>query len=370
MSEKQDPPMAEGPIPGNPAASLEERLKDPAFIQEQMEAYERASIETKEAYEELLRRIQLSPTRRINPVYYYISGAAAAVLLAVAGYFMLQPKPVHAPVDTLAAAVPPARYGATLQLSDGRSLPLDAGARGVVATEAGNSIGVTPDGTLTYVAAKGASTLTNTLTTTKGQRFHVVLPDGSQVWLNAGSRLSYFSRMGESDAIRKVQLDGEGYFEVAHDKNLPFHVVARGTETVVLGTVFDVKAYSDEAKVTVGLVNGAVQVEAQGKTLALTPGQVVVSLPGRFSQISDPDVEKAVAWKQGYFYINGTLDEIAREIGRWYNVDIALKPGAVFSDTMLVNASREISLDSLLHRLEIIKAGHLTLDGRTVTVAP
>lgn len=370
MSEKQDPPMAEGPNPENPAAYLEERLKDPAFIQEQMEVYERVTAETREAYDDLLKRIRLSPTRRINPVYYYISGAAAAVVLAVASYFLLQPHPVHAPADTSSATLPPARYGATLQLSDGRSLPLDAGARGVVATEGGSPIDITPGGTLEYRPARGGGGLANTLTTARGQRFHVVLPDGSQVWLNAASRLTYFARIGENDAVRKVQLDGEGYFEVAHDKNLPFHVVAGGTETIVMGTVFDVKAYSDDAKVTVSLVNGAVQVGAQGKSLALTPGQEAVSVSGGITMVSDPDVEKAVAWKQGYFYITGTLEEITREVGRWYNVDFAFKQGAVSPETIVLHAPRDISLDSVLHRLETIKAGQFTLNGRTVTVKP
>lgn len=369
MSEKQDPPMAEGPNPENPTAYLEERLKDPVFIQEQMEAYERATVETREAYDELLKRIQLSPTRRINPVYYYISGAAAAVVLAVASYFFLRPQPVHSPADALTATLP-ARCGATLQLSDGRSLPLDAGVRGVVAKEGGIPIDITPDGTLEYHPAKGGAELANTLTTAKGQHFHVVLPDGSQVWLNAGSRLTYFARIGENNAVRKVQLDGEGYFEVAPDKSLPFHVVAGGTETVVLGTVFDIKAYSDDAKITVSLVNGSVQVGAQGRTLALTPGQEAVSLSGGISQVSDPDVEKAVAWKQGYFYITGTLEEITREVGRWYNVDFAFKPGAVSPEPIVLHAPRDISLDSVLHRLETIKAGQFTLNGRTVTVTP
>lgn len=375
MSDNQDPWMGDPPSPENPDPFIEERIKDPEFVKAQLEAYKRARSETREAYEELLQRLQLTPIRRINRGYYYISGVAAALVFAIAGYLLLHRSTAPVPVRTalVPSSVLPAQNGASLRLSNGRIISLNAGSRGVVATEAGNPIHIGPDGSLDYQTSTGPGVdhPTNTLSTAKGQRFHVVLPDGSQVWLNAGSSLTYFARVGQKDTVRQAELEGEAYFEIAPDRALPFRLSAGGTETVVLGTEFNVKAYPEESKVAVTLLKGAVRVGFTGKTVSLIPGQEAVVLSGKtLDRLDNLDANLAIAWKEGYFSFDGTLDEVARELGRWYDVDIHMKPGAVFRDTVVARTSREVPLDSVLHRLEDIGAGHFTVEGRSVTVMP
>ncbi|TDW99814.1 FecR family protein [Dinghuibacter silviterrae] len=303
MSEKQYSDPNEGPPFDDPSSSLEERMKDPVFLQTQLDAYEKARTETREAYEELLRRIRLTPTRKINPLYYYVSGAAAAVLLVVTGYFFL-----HA-----SRQAPP----------------------------------------LAYTAAKG-------------QQTHVVLPDGSQVWLNSGSRLTYTARTG---VTRQATLDGEAYFEVAPDKTAPFHLSAGRTETVVLGTAFDVKAYRGES-VSITLLQGSVRVDYLSKNMLLQPGQTVLARADTFARQNSPDTSSVLAWKEGFFYFNGTLDEVARELAHWYDVDVTLRKGMVFKDTVISTTPRNLPLDSVLRRINELGAGHLRREGRTLDVMP
>jgi ferric-dicitrate binding protein FerR (iron transport regulator) len=280
-------------------SSLEERIKDPVFLQEHMDAYQRAGTETREAYEELLKRIQPLRSRRINPLYYYASGVAALILLAVSGYFLL-----HA----------------------------------------------------------GRQTSPLIFSSAKGQQSHIALPDGSQVWLNAGSKLTYLAR--------KATLDGEAFFDIAPDKTHPFHLSAGGTETEVLGTSFDVKAYQDETTVSITLIQGSVRVNFSNKNMTLQPGETVLAQAGTLTKLTSPDTASALAWKEGFFYFKGTLDEVARELAHWYDIDVTLQKGAVFKETFQEVAPRDLPLDSVLHRLEDIGAGHFKLEGRTLTVMP
>jgi hypothetical protein len=377
MSEKQNLTAMEGSPPEDRFSSIEERIKDPVFLQTHLDAYERARSETREAYEELLRRIDLVPPRRISTAYYYISGVAAVLILVVTGYFFLRPsapRVYHTPAPPT-ALVPAAQKDATLRLSDGRTILLGASTRGIVATEDGGDIRISDDGSLVYPAAAASEGVpgVNTLSTAKGRRFHVILPDGSQVWLNAGSRLTYFTRVGQQDRIRKAELEGEGYFDIAPDKAVPFHLTAGGTETVVLGTAFNVKAYKDESKVAVTLVRGAVSVDLSGKSVSLRAGQAAIALPGTgtLTRQDNPNTNAAIAWRDGYFAFDGPLDDVARELGRWYDVDVTLAAGSRSRDTIIVAAtSMDLPLDSVLPRLEAIGAGHFKLEGKTLTVTP
>lgn len=364
----------EGSSFDDPSSSLEERIKDPVFLQTNLEAYERARSETQEAYEELLRRIDLAPARRIAPRYYYIAGAAAACIIAVAGYLLLRPSAPSLP-NTPArqtALVSSEQKEATLRLSDGRTIILGASTRGVVATESGSDIRVSDDGSLVYspLTPSGANPGVNSLSTAKGRRFHVVLPDGSQVWLNAGSRLTYYAT--QPDRLRRAELEGEGYFDIAPDKTAPFHLVAGGTETVVLGTAFNVKAYKEESRVAVTLLKGSVRVDLSGKALPLEPGQEAIAIPGAgiLTRVNNPNTNAAIAWKDGYFFFDGPLDEALRELGRWYDVDVALGAGSAFRDTIIDHVPMDLPLDSVLHRLEAMGAGHFKLEGKTLTVMP
>src|SRR5690606_467261 len=198
--------------------------------------------------------------------------------------------------------------------ADGRLAELD----GITVTKTAN-------GQLVYEIseAQNKSEITyNTIETPNGGQYQVRLPDCTAVWLNAGSRLTYPTSFASSDN-RRVELLGEGYFEVAKDSKRPFIVVAEQQEVEVLGTHFNVNAYADEGNIKTTLLEGSVKVgsSTQG-TKMLKPGQQAINSKGNL-EVKSVNTDYAVAWKDGYFRFNDkSLDMGLREIARWYDVEI------------------------------------------------
>ena len=161
-----------------------------------------------------------------------------------------------------------------------------------------------------------------TLTTPRGKDYHVTLSDGTQIWMNADSRLEFPKQFTSNQ--RRVKLRGEAYFEVAKNAAKPFVVETDYFTTTVLGTTFNVKAYSAKGA-NIVLVEGSVRVNAGKQALTLAPGQQA-SLDSKLSTLNTKQVDTYpyTQWREGFFYFeNQTLFEIMQELGRWYNVNIA-----------------------------------------------
>ncbi len=157
--------------------------------------------------------------------------------------------------------LPPGGNKALLTLSGGKTISLDDIPEGKLAMENGVSIQKDADGQLLYSvtapAAKTIETVYNTITTPKGGQYQVSLPDGSMVWLNAASSLSF--PVNFTGKQRKVSITGEAYFEIKKNRNKPFIVQAGRQEVEVLGTEFNVNSYQPES-ISTSLVAGAVKV--------------------------------------------------------------------------------------------------------------
>jgi len=230
--------------------------------------------------------------------------------------------------------IPPGSNKATLTLSDGAVISLDDVKTGKVLEQEGIKIEKTADGLLTYTAKeiKGDRGVVrfNTISTPLGGQYKVILPDGTKVWLNAGSSLIYpISFVGNE---RKVKLSGEGYFEVAKLKGMPFKVKTNTQEIVVLGTHFNVNAYEDEPVVKTTLAEGSVKVITGGEqvnnggAVMLSPGQQSLLSKGNRLSVKTVDVAAEIAWKSGIFSFQNTdIQVVARELSRWYNVEIAFE---------------------------------------------
>ncbi|UCS92101.1 FecR domain-containing protein [Echinicola marina] len=155
-----------------------------------------------------------------------------------------------------------------------------------------------------------------------GGKYSVELQDGTKVWLNSASSLSFPSAF-EKDK-REVSLDGEAYFEVAHNPRSPFTVDANGTKVKVLGTHFNIKAYKNEVATKTTLLEGKVEVAHNGQKKMLVPGDQVIS--GQQLLVSQVSTKEVIAWKEGYFLFQSTrLDEILRQLERWYNIKVDAK---------------------------------------------
>lgn len=256
--------------------------------------------------------------------------AAAILLLALSvGLNLYIEKSRQQPTGPkITSDVAPGGNKAILTLANGNKVVLNDLAKGQIFKHSGISVSKSGEGELIYTAVgsegKTNETAINTITTPKGGQYTVMLSDGTKVMLNSASSLTFPSSFNTK--IRQVELSGEAYFEVASNKQVPFLVLS-GMQTVrVLGTQFNVNAYSDEASIKTTLLEGAVNViTPKGVVLKISPGQQVVT--DRLTQDAtierNVNIAKETSWIDGVFSFEGdNLQSVMRQIARWYDVDI------------------------------------------------
>lgn len=296
-----------------------------------------------------------TPAKRI-PLWRWPAAAAAAAVLILSVTLFRQP--VEKPVATATTVtykndVAPGKTGATLQLADGSTVALDGLHSGVIATQGNTRVIRQANGAVAYIAnGRPGATQYNKLSTAKGRQFQVVLPDGTKVWLNSSSSISYPTAFTGHE--RRVEMTGEVYFEVAPNAGKPFIVKAADQSITVLGTNFNVNAYEDEpAKVTT-LLQGAIRVNGAGKNVMLTPGeQTAIDHNGTRLHVAAANVEAAVAWKNGYFqFDNADLPTVMRQLARWYGVEVRYEgPRPAWND-FKGQIGRDLTLAQVLKILE------------------
>lgn len=212
-----------------------------------------------------------------------------------------------------------------------------------------------------------------TVATNLGERSHLTLPDGTEVWLNAFSNLQY--KRSFLSRNRKVTLSGEAYFEVAHDKRLPFVVMSNDTKIRVLGTKFNMRTNSDEDFSSTTLMDGSVEFSAGNNHSAtvLKPGEELIynkeTRQVTVRKIDTPNDK--VSWKDGIlFFENSSLEEICRSLERNFNVNI------IFADETLkgerFNAEFKVSdnIYQILSILELTNKFKLNIENRNITILP
>ena len=267
---------------------------------------------------------------------------------------------------------------AILTLGDGSRIILDDAKNGILANQGGNSVLKAAEGEIIYsfineikdplTENQQVPVIYNTIETPKGGKFQIVLPDGSKVWLNAASSLRFPTVFNGSK--RQVELKGEAYFEVSHDKSKIFEVNTRNQVVQVLGTHFNINAYLDEPTVNTTLLEGSVRVSDLRTNISqlLKPGEQS-QLSEQIDVINLKDTNEAVAWKEGYFQFDeADIKTVMRQIERWYDVSVVYEgnlPNYRFGGEI----ERNLSLLQVLKVLEKTKV-HFRLDGREVTVMP
>lgn len=269
-----------------------------------------------------------------------------------------------------AADIAPGGNRATLSLTDGRIVILDSLSAGEAFSQSGAEVVKQEDGLLRYQPKRETTDATgyNMITTPRGGQYQVMLPDGSQVWLNAASSLRFPTRFHNEQRV--VELTGEAYFEIRHDPEHPFIALASGSRIEVTGTHFNVMAYDDEPSIRTTLLEGGVKVVSKdGKdSTLLIPGQQAVARPGGPVRKSMTDVEAAVAWKNGITSFNNTsLSAVLRSLARWYDIDITYE-NRIPQQTFTGGISRYVNLSEVLDMLRY--AGlEFRMSGRTLVVS-
>lgn len=263
---------------------------------------------------------------------------------------------------------------ARLTLADGTVIDLEEAINGKLENANGIAVTKAEDGKLVYDAknatAKSTKVSYNTLITPRGGQYKVVLPDGSLIWLNAASSLRFPTLFVGED--RRVELVGEGYFEIVRNVEQPFVVVTGGQEVTVLGTHFNINAYQETNIIRTTLLEGAVKVSKGTKSFLLAPGQEarLDILNNGMSIVKNVDVDAAVAWKDGRFSFDKTnIKEVMQQVARWYDVDILYK-GDFSNVEFTGDISRGIDARSVLNLLKGTKQVDFVIDGRIITIIP
>jgi len=223
-----------------------------------------------------------------------------------------------------------------LRLADGRTIYLDSVINGVLASEDGMQISFHNDA-IYYTdtsTAPSSQRLENTIVTPKGRQYQVVLPDGSRLWLNAASTVTYPVRFNRDQ--REITIRGEVYLEVERAADWPFVVHTETQRIEVLGTKFNVSAYPDDLTTLTTLVEGRVKVSMTGtvnansqNSLVLKPGQQVVSSENdALLRMNRVDPEEIISWKDNLFvFSNEEISDVMKKVSRWYDVEVEYKDG-------------------------------------------
>lgn len=263
----------------------------------------------------------------------------------------------------------PGSNKAVLTLANGKSISLNSINNGTIARQNFTLIEKTGDGRIIYKSGKKDehSGIYNTVSTPRGGEYELTLSDGTKVILDAASAIRYPVTFDGNE--RRVEVQGQAYFEVAHDAKKPFFVTVKGQEIEVLGTHFNVNAYDDELDMRTSLLEGRVKITYRNKVAILKPGQqsIIDGQGGISLKLMDP--EETVAWKNGYFEFNkADIKTIMRQLGRWYDVDVVYEgtiPDRKFSGEL----DRRLKASSVLEGLSFTNV-HFTIKGKKIIVEP
>lgn len=301
--------------------------------------------------------------------------AAAAVLLFLAGgaYWFLTRTPkqievVKTPELTNDVKAPETSL-AMITLANGQKVYLDSAANGTLAMQGGIQVTKLADGQITYSGGSN-EVMYNTLSNSRGSKVvAITLADGSKVWLNSESSLTYPTVFIGGE--RKVEITGEAYFEVAKDVSKKFIVSSNGAFTEVLGTHFNINSYKDESSLKVTLLEGSVRITNAANSQLLVPSQQAqINANGTIVVNRGVDIEQVMAWKNGEFQFGDKADiaTIMKQISRWYNIEVE------YTDTIKGHIggsiSRDVNVSQVLKMLEKTGGMNFKIEGNKVTVMP
>lgn len=313
-------------------ASVAEALEDASFDVAEDPALRDA------IFERILQQ-RKAPVHHIPLYRRWVWAAAVLILIGGTVYFYStiksNEKPVIAEQQENKNTIKPGTSKALLTLSDGSVITLDSAANGAIAQQGNASVIKLPNGEIRY-EVKGAAhdkVMMNTMSTPNGGQYNLVLPDGSKIWLNAASSITYPAAF--AGTARIIKISGEVYMEIAKDKSKPFIVDINGRSTVeVLGTSFNINSYVNEGKIKTTLIQGMVRVINKGKNggrsgqgVILKPEQqAVITGSDENIQVQAANTDHVLAWKNGFINFESvSFQEIIRQIERWYDIEVQVE---------------------------------------------
>lgn len=330
----------------------------------------------KRIYQQIEHKIKIrKPKKHISRLWWSV--AASMFLLSGIGLYLLSQltgKEKNKPEHFAHAQKPivPGANKAILILGNGDLIDLDQTQNGHIAQTGSMVITKLKNGQLAYEKANpsrgsGKEISFNTIVTPRGGQYQVTLPDGTSVWLNSASSLRYPTLFTGTE--RHVELNGEAYFEVAKNKNMPFTVEAGEVNVRVLGTHFNISAYNDEPSSKTTLLEGSVRLTKDHKQLTILPGQQAVSeYRSRELFTKTVNVEDVVDWKNGYFsFRKESLASAMRKIARWYDLEVIYE-GKISNKLLGGSVLRTGSITEVIKMLELTEIAKFKIEGRRIIV--
>jgi transmembrane sensor len=302
-----------------------------------------------------------------------IAAAAAILILLGSAAFWLWPADSdstsiveNGPVPAAKDVAPPITNKATLTLANGKVIVIGNTAAGPLNAQGVSNASKVSDGELAYSAQAAGTVEYHTLRVPKGSKpMQLQLADGSAVWLNAASSITFPNLFAGPQ--RTVSVTGEVYFEVKHDAGHPF-IVSKGTMQVqVLGTKFNINAYDNDADMRVTLLNGSVKVIYASSEALLQPGQQARLTNNNIKVQDAVDTDEVMAWKNGLFEFKDTdIQTIMRQVERWYDVEVIFEGNVTqhFNGTI----ERQVNVSKLLNMLEKTGGIRFAIEGKKVIV--
>ncbi|SEO64688.1 FecR protein [Mucilaginibacter gossypiicola] len=319
--------------------------------------------------------LQEAPVVKIRRWSY--AAAAAVLLFASAGIYFIksnkkgQDNQVAITNNIAKKDIGPGSDKAVLTLANGNTITLGDAQNGVLSKQGNAAISKSGNGIVISKSDENkkhdADNAMNTIAIPRGGKYNITLADGTKVWLNSASVLSFPAAFSGTE--RKVTLTGEAYFEVAKNKTMPFKIDVNGKEVVeVLGTHFNVSAYTDEQSISTTLLEGSVKINYQNRSTLIKPGQMAVNNPNEGVTVKQANIEEVMAWKNDSFIFNNeNITTIMKKISRWYDVDVVFK-GDMTNVNFYGNYSRSKGLASLLKNIELVNKVRFITEERRVTV--
>ena len=329
-----------------------------ALLKESKVMGDLAEIKAEQAWSKI--SVSISKTKKqskTRKLHLWLPYAAAVAVVCVVGYLMVYQFEKDYNFDENYNFAEISTIGskkAVLILNGGNTMNLDESLDRVIAETDGTLIKNDASNNLIYNKgnSKQVKLIYNQIYIPRGGEYSLTLSDGTKVWLNSESSLKYpVQFVGE---IRKVELTGEAYFEVAHNIEKPFIIESHNTEVKVLGTKFNVSSYDDEEYVTTTLVEGSVQVNSLGHSELLEPGyQAVVKRGSDQFMVSKVNADLYTSWINGVFqFKDQSLEEICHQLSRWYNVEFFFTENQYRNLRFAGAAKKDKSLDFMLEMIE------------------
>ncbi|TCC87854.1 FecR family protein [Pedobacter hiemivivus] len=302
--------------------------------------------------------------RRINWPLNILLTAAAIAIIGTATTLLFK-KAAPAPIQ-FATDIYPGGNRATLTLQNGKTIQLSDTKSGIIIDASKLTYN---DGT--FINNEQAQAFT--VSTPRGGTYQVQLPDGSSVWLNASSSITYNPALKGQEQYRSVKLSGEAYFEVAKDKNHPFVVTTDKQRVEVLGTHFNVSAYNDDLSVSTTLLEGSVKVApltttGVSKEIILKPNQQS-EFDANGITVHAVYADDVIDWKNGSFsFASESLESIMKKISRWYDVEVVYTDKQVGDKPFSGAISKYEKVSQVLCLLEATGEVKFKINGRKITV--